>query len=249
MTLDAATVELGGCFVSGQAYVALSRARSLQNVSLLDLPQSFGADPRVVQYYERLHGGSLEETLKQQGATSEAASTTATAATSSTASTAKSGGVRLETVTGDVTEPFGSDVRCIVHLADDSGIWCDRGLFRALAARRRFAADVYEHSAAQLGDALLSADPSDRRVFVSTLIAQRHTRDGTPPPFVEAAFEQAFCKLLLRPEAQKIRSFHLSFDDSLPALDAGRLQRIVEREMTKAKPDAKIFRYLFNRGR
>ena len=35
MTLDSAEMELNDCFASGQAYVALSRIKSMQGLSLL----------------------------------------------------------------------------------------------------------------------------------------------------------------------------------------------------------------------
>ena len=54
MTLDAAHVQLGGAFTTGQAYVALSRVRSLDTLTIVDLPPAFAADPRVVEYYEDL---------------------------------------------------------------------------------------------------------------------------------------------------------------------------------------------------
>jgi ATP-dependent DNA helicase PIF1 len=55
MTLDSVEISLSRVFENGQAYVALSRAKSLQNVRILDFDiNSIKADPIVLKYYSNL---------------------------------------------------------------------------------------------------------------------------------------------------------------------------------------------------
>jgi ATP-dependent DNA helicase PIF1 len=55
MTLDFAKVQMSGIFECGQAYVALSRVRSLDTLSLVDFsPHTIRAHPKAVQFYEAL---------------------------------------------------------------------------------------------------------------------------------------------------------------------------------------------------
>ncbi|KAM9713989.1 ATP-dependent DNA helicase PIF1 isoform 3-T3 [Dama dama] len=62
MSLDCVEMSLGRVFASGQAYVALSRARSLQGLRVLDFdPMVVRCDPRVLSFYA---------TLRQNGALS-----------------------------------------------------------------------------------------------------------------------------------------------------------------------------------
>ncbi|XP_006831600.1 PREDICTED: ATP-dependent DNA helicase PIF1 [Chrysochloris asiatica] len=64
MSLDCVEISLGRVFANGQAYVALSRARSLQGLRVLDFdPMVVSCDPRVLRFYANLQrdrGLSLE---------------------------------------------------------------------------------------------------------------------------------------------------------------------------------------------
>ncbi|XP_066197548.1 ATP-dependent DNA helicase PIF1 [Saccopteryx leptura] len=58
MSLDCVEISLGRVFASGQAYVALSRARSLQGLRVLDFdPMVVRCDPRVLRFYASLQRG------------------------------------------------------------------------------------------------------------------------------------------------------------------------------------------------
>lgn len=70
MTLDSVRIDLGrGAFCSGQTYVALSRCRTLEGISL-DKPISMGdvkADEMILEFYKRLKP-LRDQTKAQQGA-------------------------------------------------------------------------------------------------------------------------------------------------------------------------------------
>lgn len=58
LTLDAVQVSLTGMFAPGQAYVALSRARTLRGLRVLDWDgRAVAPDPRVVAFYAALERG------------------------------------------------------------------------------------------------------------------------------------------------------------------------------------------------
>lgn len=61
MSLDQAVVSLNSVFEYGQAYVALSRVRSLQGLYLIGFdPSAVRAHPRVLAYYRTLHEAEMK---------------------------------------------------------------------------------------------------------------------------------------------------------------------------------------------
>ncbi|XP_047621714.1 ATP-dependent DNA helicase PIF1 isoform X1 [Phacochoerus africanus] len=75
MSLDCVEISLGRVFASGQAYVALSRARSLQGLRVLDFdPMVVRCDPRVLRFYATLRqdrGLSLESPHDDEAASDQ----------------------------------------------------------------------------------------------------------------------------------------------------------------------------------
>ncbi|KAM5148152.1 ATP-dependent DNA helicase PIF1 [Mantella aurantiaca] len=64
MTLDCVEISLSRVFESGQAYVALSRARSLQGLRVMDFDaKAVSANPYVLQFYARM---KKERALQQE---------------------------------------------------------------------------------------------------------------------------------------------------------------------------------------
>ena len=60
-TFDRAVIFLKGLWEPGQAYVALSRLRSLDGLYLADwTPQSFRVDPQVALFYKQFQDVSIE---------------------------------------------------------------------------------------------------------------------------------------------------------------------------------------------
>lgn len=58
MTLDRVHVDLQGVFEYGQTYVALSRVRTREGLSVVNLqPQMIKAHPKAVEFYKKLTGG------------------------------------------------------------------------------------------------------------------------------------------------------------------------------------------------
>ncbi|XP_057578940.1 ATP-dependent DNA helicase PIF1 isoform X2 [Hippopotamus amphibius kiboko] len=75
MSLDCVEISLGRVFASGQAYVALSRARSLQGLRVMDFdPVVVRCDPRVLSFYatlQRDRGLSLESPNDDEAASDQ----------------------------------------------------------------------------------------------------------------------------------------------------------------------------------
>ena len=62
MTIDKVEMSLANVFECGQMYVALSRCRSLDGLSLKGLDWSkLRVHPRVLAWHRKMHGGSAQE--------------------------------------------------------------------------------------------------------------------------------------------------------------------------------------------
>jgi len=60
MTLDSAIINLKGVFEYGQAYVALSRVKDVNNLFLKNVTKSaFKAHPKALEFYRQLEGGTI----------------------------------------------------------------------------------------------------------------------------------------------------------------------------------------------
>ena len=57
MTIDALEIDLGeNIFTCGQAYTALSRAKSLQSIKIIEVSkESFKTNPYVKEFYNNMH--------------------------------------------------------------------------------------------------------------------------------------------------------------------------------------------------
>lgn len=72
MSLDAAEMDLSKCFVAGMGYVALSRVRTLEGLSLLGLnPMALRIDERILRFDEELQALSKKEEEQLQTISAE----------------------------------------------------------------------------------------------------------------------------------------------------------------------------------
>jgi ATP-dependent DNA helicase PIF1 len=57
-TIDYAEMDLSNAFTYGQVYVALSRVKSLEGLSIIDINyDSVKAHPKALEYYKKLRKG------------------------------------------------------------------------------------------------------------------------------------------------------------------------------------------------
>jgi hypothetical protein len=65
--LDYVIVDLNGCFTSGQAYVALSRARTMMGLQIRNFdPKHVHIEPLVSRFYEALDKGDMKAFLEEE---------------------------------------------------------------------------------------------------------------------------------------------------------------------------------------
>jgi ATP-dependent DNA helicase PIF1 len=66
-TLDLVVCDLAGCFCAGQAYVALSRARTMLGLQIKNFsPRLVTTDPLVDRFYEALDEGTMQTFLEEE---------------------------------------------------------------------------------------------------------------------------------------------------------------------------------------
>jgi ATP-dependent DNA helicase PIF1 len=67
MSLDRVDLSLANCFEYGQAYVALSRVRTLAGLKLRDFdPQTVNASPAAKAFYQKLHDSEIGKLEKEE---------------------------------------------------------------------------------------------------------------------------------------------------------------------------------------
>ena len=81
MTISSLEVELASCFEAGQAYVALSRAVSLQTTRILSFDErKVHANRKVLQFYERIEAEQADTSSSEACASGESADSRSTGA-------------------------------------------------------------------------------------------------------------------------------------------------------------------------
>ena len=66
-SLDLVVCDLKGCFTTGQAYVALSRAKTMQGLQIRNYSTSgVRTDPLVAAFYRALDAGEMTEFLEEE---------------------------------------------------------------------------------------------------------------------------------------------------------------------------------------